>query len=105
MQIKWKVRWLIAIYKNILDKVFESGPIETFERLSSTNFTWFILEYFGPYTLHNNPLAMIHSVDSGHGHVPIISTPSNKMKCNKLKIRPWGMYPTFSKQEKRELFL
>ena len=28
---------------------------------------------------------MIHSVDSGHEHVPIISTPSNKMKCNKIK--------------------
>ena len=30
MQIKLKVRWLIAIYKNILDKVFKNGPIETF---------------------------------------------------------------------------
>ena len=32
-------------------KVFRNGPSEIFEKLSSTNFTWSILEYFVPNIL------------------------------------------------------
>ena len=32
-------------------KVFKNGPSKVCERLSSTNFTWSILEYFVPYEM------------------------------------------------------
>ena len=35
-------------YINIWEKVFMNGPKKIFWRLSSTNFTWSILEYFVP---------------------------------------------------------
>ena len=34
---------------NIWDKVSENGPSKIFKKLSSTNFSWSIRQYFVPY--------------------------------------------------------
>ena len=40
---------LQSVSRIIWDKVFKNGPNEIFQRLSSTNFTWSITEYFVSY--------------------------------------------------------
>ena len=40
--------WMI---ESIWEKVFKNGPSKFFYRLSSTNFTWSILEYPAPYNV------------------------------------------------------
>ena len=38
-----------VLFRVIWDKVFKNGPSKIFYGISSTNFTWSILEYFAPY--------------------------------------------------------
>ena len=45
-------------YINIWEKVFMNGPSKIFWRLSSTNFTWSILEYFVPNICGNKTVRM-----------------------------------------------
>ena len=40
----------------IREKVFKNGRSEIFYRLSSTNFTWSILDYFVPYVFTTIPV-------------------------------------------------
>ena len=45
------VQFLNLFTNDIWDKLFKNGSSKKFLRLSSTNFTWSIFEYFVPYIL------------------------------------------------------
>ena len=44
--------------------VFKNGPSKVFQRLSSTKFTWYILEYFNPYDDNDDDDDDDHDVDN-----------------------------------------
>ena len=69
--------------RHIWDKVFKNGPSkicgkQPFERLSYTNFTWSILEYFVPY-------CFMHIRDA-------IKRKSAKMKDKELPYQNCGSF-------------
>ena len=52
----------------IWEKVFKNGPSEIYERQplkNGPNFTWSILEHFGPYKLRNNVVPGRKYFDNG----------------------------------------
>ena len=55
--------------ENIWDKIFKNGPSKIFYRLSSTNFTGPILEYFVPYKQTTNQYTFFQVINSVSDYV------------------------------------
>ena len=79
-----KTRW---------DKIFKNGPSKIFKRLYSTNFTWFILEYFVPNDANPFEPSVVFHIETSHLICAANAMTGLYMKCNTgLKQVKVGLY-------------